>query len=124
VEEPGPADLYTIGTLAVVKKMAQLDGTIQLLVQGIERVAVLEFEKTDPFLEVRVQVSAFPTEESAEVEALQGAVLDLVGRIVELSQPEAGRHISEFLSHIDERIVRESSCCVLAIKPDDFEYRV
>jgi len=28
------------------------------------------------------------------------------------------------LGTVAERIVRESSCCVLAIKPDDFEYRV
>jgi len=106
VEDPRSADLYTIGTLAVVKKMAELDGAIQLLVQGIERVAILEFEKTEPFLEARVKVSPFPTEENAEVEALQGAVLDLVGRIIELSQPDARQHISEFLSHMDDPSLR------------------
>jgi ATP-dependent Lon protease len=34
-EEPGPDDLFTIGTRAVIKKMARSDQGLELIVQGV-----------------------------------------------------------------------------------------
>src|SRR3712207_6707240 len=43
VENPGQGDLYTIGTRAVVRKMnRQPDGSMELLVLGMERVVLLK----------------------------------------------------------------------------------
>ena len=36
VEQPGPDDLYTVGTRGVIKKMARSESGLELLVQGIE----------------------------------------------------------------------------------------
>ena len=47
---PAMADLYTVGTRAVVKKMARGESGVELLVQGVERVVLLKIEQTEPFL--------------------------------------------------------------------------
>src|SRR6516225_2524792 len=51
-EQPGPDDLFAVGTRAVVKKMARSESAVELLVQGVERVALLRAEQTEPYLRV------------------------------------------------------------------------
>ncbi len=85
-DQPGVDDLYAVGTRAVVKKMARGDGGVELLVQGVERVALLGAEQTEPFLRVRVRPLPFPDDTSPEVEALYRSVLELAARALELSQ--------------------------------------
>ena len=49
-ENPGLEDLYTIGTKAIVKQVGRSeDGTIQALIQGIERVALLKVDQSERF---------------------------------------------------------------------------
>jgi ATP-dependent Lon protease len=80
-DEPAPEDLYTVGTLVVVKKMLRTsEDTIQILVQGMERVRVVEYQRTDRYLAARVEVLELPEEESVEIEALHRNILDLLQR--------------------------------------------
>src|ERR1700722_17186326 len=50
VEEPKLDDLYTVGTRAVVKKAGRGENALELIVQGVERVAILKAEQTEPYL--------------------------------------------------------------------------
>ena len=70
VEQPGADDLYTIGTRGVIKKVNRAEGGLQLLVQGLERVAVVRVEQTEPYLQVRVRTLPVPDDNGVEVEAL------------------------------------------------------
>jgi len=80
-DEPTPEDLYTVGTLVVVKKMLRTsEDTIQILVQGMERVRVLEYRQGERYLLARVEVMELPEEESIEIEALHRNILDLLQR--------------------------------------------
>jgi len=45
-EQPGFADLYTVGVRAVVKKMARNENVIEMIVQGVERVRLMETVQT------------------------------------------------------------------------------
>src|SRR5437879_5147692 len=45
-EQPGRDDLYTVGTRAVIKKMARSPEGIELLVQGVERVVLDRLEQS------------------------------------------------------------------------------
>jgi ATP-dependent Lon protease len=85
-EQPGPDDLYTVGTRAVVKKMARGENGVELLVQGVDRVVILKAEQTEPFLKARARVLPFPDDGGTELEALYRAVLELAGRALELAQ--------------------------------------
>ncbi len=90
-EEPGPDDIYQIGTAAQVHRVLKTpDGTMRLLVQGLERIRITEYLQTEPYLRARVEV--IPEEDmpldgddvSVEDEALIRAVQELFRKIVEL----------------------------------------
>jgi ATP-dependent Lon protease len=87
-EEPGLEDLHTIGVRAVIKKMARSESSVEVLVQGIERVVLVRPEKTEPYLLVNVRPLPMPDDMGTEVEALHRAILELAGRAVELAQPQ------------------------------------
>ncbi|BFU96802.1 MAG: Lon protease [Nitrospira sp.] len=78
-ENPGLEDLYTIGTKAIVKQIANAeDGTIHALVQGIERVALLKADQTVPFLRVQARRLELSSDQDREVQAIQRAVQELL----------------------------------------------
>jgi ATP-dependent Lon protease len=97
-DAPGPEELYQIGTRAVVKKMARTEQTVEMLVQGVERVRVLRYEQTEPFLRAQVEPAPVPGDQSTETEALFRAVLDLARRAVELSQVETPVNIEQLVA--------------------------
>lgn len=48
VEEPGPDDIYHVGTAALILKMMKLpDGSYQIIVRAIKKVKLSDFEKTE-----------------------------------------------------------------------------
>ncbi|HJT78584.1 MAG TPA: endopeptidase La [Gemmataceae bacterium] len=101
-EQPAPDDLFTVGTRAVIKKMARSENGLEMIVQGVERVAVLRVEQTEPFLKARVSPLPLPTDTSAEVEALHRAVLDLAGRALQLVQPQAEFNVQQLAAQAQD----------------------
>ena len=86
VESPGWEDIYEVGTIALVHKMIKVpDGTLRILVQGIERVHLDHRLDTDPYL--LGEFSALPDvlEETPELEALTRNVQGLFARIIGLA---------------------------------------
>ena len=84
-EDPAFQDLFRVGTKAVIKQMGKTsDGNLQVLVQGIERMAILNVESTDPFFMVRARQLEHPSESGAEVEAHHLALYDLLKQLPEL----------------------------------------
>jgi ATP-dependent Lon protease len=94
-EEVSADNLYAIGTRAVIRKAARGDGAVELFVQGLERVALLKVEQSEPYLKARVRVLPFPEDEGPEVEALQRALAEKAARILELSQPQTQVNIAQ-----------------------------
>ncbi len=87
VDSPGPADLYTIGTKAVIRKMSRPSpDLVEVLVLGVERVVIIKLDESEPLIRARVLPLPVPAETSAEVEALTRALLDLGARAISLAQ--------------------------------------
>jgi ATP-dependent Lon protease len=85
VEEPAPNEVYEVGTAAVVHRMLRApDGTIRLIVQGIERIRTTGYLQEQPYLRANVEVVPDTEEESLEQEALMRTTLDLFRRLVAL----------------------------------------
>ncbi|ANU23619.1 endopeptidase La [Planococcus donghaensis] len=77
VEEPKRADLHKIGTLAYVKQMLKLpNGTIRVLVEGLERGQLKNYEEEENFTTVEVTPFADETERDAEQDALMRLLLE------------------------------------------------
>jgi ATP-dependent Lon protease len=70
VEDPGPDDLYRIGTVAnILRYITAADETHYIVCQGVQRVRILDFLPGTPFLAARVVYIPEPTTSSPEIEA-------------------------------------------------------
>jgi len=70
VEDPSPADLHRIGTVASIARfVTAADGVHHLICQGEQRFEVLEFIEGVPHLKARVKLHPDPESTSREVEA-------------------------------------------------------
>jgi ATP-dependent Lon protease len=70
IDDPGPDDLYRIGTLAnVVRYITAPDGTHHVIVQGVQRIRILDVLPGTPFPTARVAHIPEPDTRSSEIEA-------------------------------------------------------
>ena len=85
LDEPPPEDCYAIGTIASVQRLARMpDGTIRLLVMGLERIRIKEYTATQPYLKAKVERAVEQVEDGVELEALRRKVIEMFSRLVEL----------------------------------------
>ncbi len=86
VAEAPPEDLHRVGTAGVIHQMSRTpEGAVQVLVQGLERVRLLNFVATEPYLVGRIEPHPEEPATGVEVEAMQRAVTELFERLVGLS---------------------------------------
>jgi len=71
-EEPGPTDLFDVGTVAVIMRMLKLpDGRIRILVQGVSRARINYLEDNQNYLQSRIEeLKEQVPAETLELEAL------------------------------------------------------
>src|SRR5215467_8783621 len=87
IEQAGPRDIFTIGTVSRVVRMIRMpDGNIQIYVQGLERVEIGEFTQEKPYLAARVTVRPDVEEEDKETEAIKRNVINYFQRLITLVQ--------------------------------------
>ena len=102
LENPGPDDLYRIGTAAIIHRMFRApDGTIRLLVQGITRFQLNEFTQTDPYLRANISLLQDKSEQDLEIEALARNAREQFSHIAEMI-PSFPRELVTSISAIDD----------------------
>ena len=87
VEEPTPDDLYRIGTVGMILRIMRLpDGRLKVLVQGLSKVRIINYLRTEPHIDVEIEEipNEEPEEWSVEVEALLRAVREKVEELLPL----------------------------------------
>ncbi|MBI3286422.1 MAG: LON peptidase substrate-binding domain-containing protein, partial [Chloroflexi bacterium] len=88
IQEPGPEDLYSVGTLAAVSRVLRIpDGSTSVLIEGRQRAQIDEFTQTRPYLRARATpLLSIETARPPVLEALMRACLALFEKCVHLSQ--------------------------------------
>jgi ATP-dependent Lon protease len=87
VDHAGPDDIYKIGTVSRVGRMFRMpDGTVQIAVQGLERVSIDEVTEEKPYLMGRVSLKPDTQELDNETEAIKRNVIGYFQRLVALVQ--------------------------------------
>ena len=87
IEQAGPDDIFKIGTVARIARMIRMpDGTIQIIVQGLERVSISEFTQEKPYLIAHVAPKPEKQEDDDETEAIKRNVVSYFQRLVTLVQ--------------------------------------
>ena len=88
IEEPQPDDIYHIGTLGTVVQMLKLpDGTVKVLIEGVERVKITKFVKNKEFMQAEADIiPELDNGDDVELQALVRAVLSQFEEYVKLSK--------------------------------------
>ena len=85
-DPPGWEDVYEVGTVAVVHKLIKVpDGTLRILVQGLQRVRLREPATDEPYLIGEFEELPDVVPDSPEVEALTRNVQGQFARIIGLT---------------------------------------
>ncbi|MBE3558241.1 MAG: endopeptidase La [Ktedonobacteraceae bacterium] len=87
LDDPHPEDIHTVGTLVEVTTMhRQHDGSLQVLLRGINRVRIEEYLETDPYLVARVSLLVEEQPRGAQVDAFVRHATSLFERYAELNR--------------------------------------
>ena len=94
LDDPSPADLYSLGTVAEVMKILEMpDGSTTVIIQGKRRFRIRQFVADDPYFKAEIELlSDIVPSDSNEFAAIVGSLKDLSIRIAHFSAnvpPEA-----------------------------------
>jgi len=102
IEEPQPGQVHEVGTMARILRVVRgQDGTMQVVVQGLERFRVLHWIPSEQYLRARVTPAPENVETDVEIEALMASLRELGREVVELS-PNIPNEAARFLATITD----------------------
>lgn len=103
LDEPTSEDFYTIGTLSTILQLLKLpDGTIKVLVEGAERVSVLQYTEGENYFTAEVTGLAQPEPEDAkQLDVISRSIIGLFEQYVKLNK-KVPPEVLTSLSGIDE----------------------
>ncbi len=102
VENPGPDDLYRIGTIACVKQVIKMPhSVIRVLAEGLERAELSQFHQEDPYLEAEVIRFEKDTELQNLPESRREAMARNLGETFQMycaENPKGGKELARQVS--------------------------
>jgi ATP-dependent Lon protease len=118
--EPGPDDLYRVGTVAnVIRYITGPDDSHHVICQGVQRIRVLDFLPGTPFPAARVLNIPEPTTSSTEIEA---RFLNLQRQAIEAAEllPQAPQELIAVLQGTTSpSVLADLATSYMDIKPQD-----
>ncbi len=101
-DAPTSADLYTVGTRAVIRKSARpAPDHAEVLVLGVERVVLVKVEEVTaegedkvPYLQAKVRSLPLPHDTSDEIEALTLSIVETGSKFISLVQGQTPQEIA------------------------------
>ena len=135
VEEATPDNVFHVGTLGSVLQLLKLpDGTLKVLIEGVERVKIESFTDNTEFMEVLASKLPVSQKDDIEIEALSRAVISQFEEYVKLSKkipPEVlvslnqiddwGKMADTIASHLSLKIVDKQALLEAATLKNRFE---
>ena len=120
LNEPGPDDLYRVGTVAnIIRYITGPDDSHHVICQGVQRIRVLDFLPGTPFPAARVLNIPEPTTSSAEIEA---RFLNLQRQAIEAAEllpQQAQELIAVLRGTTSPSVLADLATSYMDIKPQD-----
>ncbi len=102
IEEPGPDQLYEVGTIATITRVFQSpDNSMNIIVQGQERFKIESWTNTVPYLTAKIIESPDYYTEGVEFEAMVHSLRDLAKEVVKMS-PSFPENAPQFIDQMDD----------------------
>ncbi|MEG1463443.1 MAG: endopeptidase La [Mucinivorans sp.] len=105
VENPGPDDLYKVGTAASILKVLEMpSGNLTVILHGIEKFEIKEFVSSDPYFKASVRPlrDNVVVKSTPEMEAIIDTIKQVALNIVEIS-PTLPQEASFAIRNIDSQ---------------------
>ena len=119
-DEPAPADVFEVGTVASVLQLLKLpDGTVKVLVEGFNRASIEEFTREDDYFAARATMLAGEKSDPAEVEALSRTVITQFEQYVKLNSKIPSEVLVTVNQIDDPSKLADTVASHLALKIDD-----
>lgn len=102
IEDPTPSDIFQFGTVGIILKMLKFpDGSVRILVQGLNRVGLDDFIQTSPYMVARVSEIEETGGETREVTAKDRHLSTQFQKFLELN-PHAPQELQVILMNIED----------------------
>lgn len=86
-DDPGKDEIYQIGTVSTVLQLLKLpDGTVKVLVEGIQRARIEEFTETEQFFQVEASRLTEQLGDERELEAISRSVVNQFESYIKLNK--------------------------------------
>jgi ATP-dependent Lon protease len=86
IDDPQPADIYTMGCIAnIVQSLKLPDGNIKVLVEGVERARAVEWKEDKGFFRVTAKLVQKKAEAAADTDTVMSRVVGLFEQYIKLS---------------------------------------
>ena len=86
-DDPEPGDIYDVGTVSTVLQLLKLpDGTVKVLVEGIQRAKISEFVDKPEFFEANAVLIDEQTQDEGELVALSRTVVSQFEQYIKLNK--------------------------------------
>ncbi len=86
-DDPEPGDIYDVGTVSTVLQLLKLpDGTVKVLVEGVQRANISEFVDNPEFFEASAALIEDEPQEESELEALSRTVVAQFEQYIKLNK--------------------------------------
>lgn len=121
-EDPSQADLYTVGTVAIIMRMLKLpDGRIRILIQGLSRTKVDSIDSTGDYVKAGITPISEPLapDNSLEVEALVRNVRGSMERAASLGKGISPEVLAIIANLDDAGRLADLSASNLELKVED-----
>ena len=101
-EDPTEGDMYTVGCAARILKVIKLaKDNFSVILQGVSRIKVQEYNQQEPFITARVQAISDSTSTDVELDALVMNLRDIFKRVVKL-MPEMPKEAGALVESVTE----------------------
>jgi len=117
LNEPTPADLYSIGTLSKIERMIRSDGEINAQVKGISRVKILSYEPHEQFLFAKVKELFDEINDSPEIKALCNHITNQFKKAINLGKSVDFLAFMNIMSDNSPSELADLISSVLDVKP-------
>ena len=119
-DDPGVDDIYQVGTVASILQLLKLpDGTVKVLVEGENRVAIDRYVETDDCFSALVSHIADPQLDEREIEVLMRTVLNEFDQYVKLNNKIPPEILTSLAGIEDPARLADTIAAHLSLKIED-----
>jgi ATP-dependent Lon protease len=120
VGEPGPQDLYAVGTLGVVVQLLRLpDGTVKALLEGKKRARIVRYANEEEYFQVEAEEIEEVCDRTTEVEALMRSVISTFDNYARLNKKIPPEMVTSISAVDDPAFLADKIVGHLGIKLED-----